>query len=123
MTNLEDRAAIIDLTARYCWALDSRNWEGLREVFLPDATAELGDGIEHGVDEIIERISGVLVPLDASQHLVANHLVTVDGDRLYLVAGGYEDELVRTPGGWRIAHRRLVVVWTEGNPGVVRGDR
>ena len=134
---------IIDLTIAYCWALDERNWDALRNVFLAEAQAELGAGVENGVDAIITRVSGVLTPLDASQHFVSNHQVAVDGDRatcrcylhaqhvrkaaaggrLYLVAGGYEDELVRTPAGWRIGHRRLVVVWTEGNPGVVRGDR
>ena len=139
----DDRTSIIDLTVAYCWALDERNWDALRRVFLEDATAELGAGTEQGVEAIIRRVSGVLTPLDASQHFVSNHQITIDGDRAscrcylqaqhvrkaatggrnYLIAGRYEDELVRTSAGWRIAHRQLVMTWREGNPAVVHGDR
>jgi hypothetical protein len=38
----------------------------------------------------------------------------------YVIAGRYEDELVRTADGWRVSFRRLVVVWTDGNLAVVR---
>ncbi|MSW21594.1 MAG: hypothetical protein F2873_11935 [Actinobacteria bacterium] len=37
------------------------------------------------------------------------------------MAGRYDDDLVRTPTGWRISHRRLVATWADGNPRVVRG--
>ena len=137
----DDRLAIINLTIAYCWALDERDWESLGQVFHEDATAELGAGVEEGVAAIIRRVAGVLTPLDASQHFVSNHQVAVDGNRAtcrcylqaqhvrkaaaggrnYLIAGRYEDELVRTADGWRIAHRRLVMTWREGNPAVVRG--
>ena len=93
-----------------------------------------------GIESIIERISTALDPLDASQHLMGNHLVVVSGDRAtcrcylqaqhvrhgapggsnYIVAGRYEDDLVRTPEGWRIRRRVLVVTWTDGNVAVVR---
>jgi len=142
MTGVDDHRAIVDLTVDYCWAIDGRDWEALHNIFLPHATAELGRGTEQGVDAIIDRISGVLNVLDGSQHLVTNHRIHLHGDRatcstylhaqhvrkaardgrLYVVAGRYEDDLVRTAEGWRIAHRRLVVMWTDGNPGVIRGD-
>jgi hypothetical protein len=38
-----------------------------------------------------------------------------------VVAGRYEDRLVRTADGWRIAHRELITMWTAGNLAVVRG--
>jgi hypothetical protein len=80
--------------------------------------------------------------LDTSQHLVGNHEIQVDGDDAthrcylqaqhvrqaatggpnYIVAGRYEDRFRRTDQGWRIVHRALVVMWTEGNVGVVYGD-
>jgi hypothetical protein len=44
---------------------------------------------------------------------------TEGGDN-YIVAGYYEDRVVRTPGGWRIAHRVMRQTWSEGNPAVVR---
>ena len=134
-----DRQAIIDLTIKYCWTIDTHEFETLREVFLPNATALLGD--EHnGIESIITRISTALSHLDASQHMISNHQVAIDGDTAtsrcyfhaqhvrraadggpnYIVAGRYQDRLVRTDQGWRIARRDLFVDWTEGNVRVVR---
>ena len=134
-----DHQAVIDLTIRYCWALDGHRWDDLRNVFLVNATADLGTGTLHGVDAIIERVSSALIPLENSQHMVTNHQVVVDGDKAtcrcylqaqhvrtveggsnFIVGGRYEDRLVRTEHGWRIAHRDLVRVWSEGNPEVTR---
>jgi hypothetical protein len=139
----DDRTAIVDLTIAYCWALDEHDWPALHRVFLPDARAELGFPEVTGIDAIVGIVSGVLTPLDTSQHMVTNHQVRIDGDTAtsrcyfhaqhvrraaaegpnFIVAGRYEDDLVRTADGWRIARRRLVPMWREGNPGVVRGDR
>ena len=41
--------------------------------------------------------------------------------RTYIMAGRYEDHLVRTPDGWRIADRTLTIDWTEGNPDIRQG--
>jgi ketosteroid isomerase-like protein len=137
--HLADRQAIVDLTVDYCWALDDRDWDALDRVFTPDATAELLADLA-GVEAIKARVRRALEPLDDSQHLVATHQVRIDGDRAtcrcylqaqhvrrgveggenYIVAGRYEDEMVRTADGWRIARRVLVPMWTEGNPAVVR---
>ncbi len=136
---LADRMAIIAVTHDYCWALDTNSWDALDDVFLPDATAELGRPLE-GRDAIKARIRSALEPLDDSQHLVATHQVRVDGDeatcRCYLqaqhvragveggdtfmFAGRYEDRFERTSDGWRIRHRTIVRMWTDGNPAVVR---
>ena len=110
---------------------------------LPDATADLSTStLLVGRDAIVDRIRGALRHLDDSQHLVGNHQVTVDGDSAthrcylqaqhvrhaavggpnYIIGGRYEDQLSRTPDGWRIAHRTLAVMWKEGNLGVTRGD-
>ena len=136
--NAEDRQAIVDLTIAYTWAIDGHHWEALRDIFLPDATALLVDE-RVGIVSIIERISGALTPLDSSQHLIGNHQVRIDGDRAtcrcylqaqhvrqaapggpnFIFAGTYEDEIERTPAGWRIRRRVLSNIWTEGNPAVV----
>ena len=76
--------------------------------------------IVEGLPAIVEKVTNALGPLDASQHIVSNQQVTIDGDtatcRCYLhartpfvdggdnfiIAGRYDDELVRTPDGWRI---------------------
>lgn len=137
--DLADRMAIIAVTHDYCWALDSKRWDDLDDVFTPDATADLGRPLD-GREAIKSRIRAALEHLDDSQHLVATHQVRVDGDeatcRCYLqaqhvrsgveggatfmYAGRYEDRFVRTSGGWRIRHRDIVQMWTDGNPAVVR---
>ena len=33
------------------------------------------------------------------------------------------DDVVRTAEGWRIRHRVLTTIWTEGNPVVLRGEQ
>jgi hypothetical protein len=140
----DDHSAIVQLTIDYCWALDTGTWDDLRSVFTPDVIADLGAGGQHGIEEIIERVSSALGPLDDSQHMVTNHQVTIDasgdspgdsatgrcyvqaqhirndaeGGSLYTVGGRYEDRFVRTDDGWRIAERQIVVMWTDGNRGV-----
>ena len=135
-----DEAAIVRLTHDYCWALDSGDYDALRQVFTPDCMARLG-GNQSNVDEVIARVSAALGPLDDSQHMVSTHqirrwvdgtvtgrcylhaqhiLAGVAGGDQYIVAGRYEDRYVRTDEGWRIAERELVVMWTAGNRDVVR---
>ena len=46
----------------------------------------------------------------------------VEGGRNFVIAGRYEDRFARTSAGWRIAHRDLIVTWTDGNRRVVTGD-
>lgn len=141
LQTLLDERDIVALAHRYCRALDTKEWSLLGDVFATDATADLmaPDDLE-GLEAITNRIRTALEQLDESQHLVGNHEVTVDGDTgthrcylqaqhirkaaepspHYIVAGRYEDRVVRTPHGWRIAHRTITVMWTEGNPAVTR---
>ena len=134
-----DQQAIIDLAIAYTWALDTKQFEELRSVFAPDATADLRGIHCDDQDAIIARISGGVGRLDATQHLVSNHQVRVDGDTAthrchlqsqhvkrgtpggdnFLIGGIYDDRLARTPDGWRITYRTLIEVWTDGNPAVI----
>ena len=77
-----------------------------------------------------------LTPLSATQHLISNVVVRLDGDRAesscylqaqhvktgtaggdnFIIAGRYDDQLVRTPDGWRIRERRLQAMWTAAIP-------
>ena len=136
---MNDVQAIIDVTIAYAWAIDSKDWRALDDVFLEDATAEMPHPLA-GREQIVARIARTLEPLAVTQHIVANHQVEINGDSAacrcylqaqhvrkidgrrenYLVGGSYLDQLVRTGNGWRIAHRRLVVTWTDGNPDVVQ---
>ena len=141
LRELLDRTEIGELLARYSTALDSRQWDLLGEVFLADAACDYGSlGSPQGLAEITGLIRGTIGDLDATQHLVGNVVVTVDGDAAtadcylisqhirrdtpggdhYLLGGRYSDRLVRTPAGWRIAHRTLHRMWASGNRDVVQ---
>lgn len=136
---VDDVAAIVAVTHAYCWALDTHEWDQLDGVFTPEAEADLGGRCD-GLAAIKQRVSSVLLRLRASQHMVSTHQVVVDGDRAtcrcylhaqhvreldgadaqFVVGGRYDDELVRTDAGWRIARRSLTVIWTAGEPAVLR---
>ena len=142
MTDLQaliDEREIRDVAFRYCRALDTKDWALLDDVFVPDATGQLGTPTTLvGIEAIRDRIRTALAHLDDSQHLVGNHEIAVDGDAAthrcylqaqhireaatggpnYIVAGRYEDQLARTDAGWRITHRTLTVMWTDGNVAV-----
>lgn len=140
LQRLLDEKEIVDTTIAYCWAIDTRQWDVLRDrVFLTDSTASLGSPLT-GIDAITDRITNALGMLDTSQHMVSNHQVSVIGDAAtsrcyfqaqhvrqaaeggpnYIVAGIYADDFVRTKAGWRIQNRKLRVLWTEGNMRVIR---
>jgi len=146
LMNLETLVAtrqIHDLQVTYSMALDARRYDDLDDVFVPDVAADYGHaGQLRGVSEVKDACRIALDPLTSSQHHNGNHWARVDGDTaqagctfisslrrdgtaggdLYQMGGRYDDELVRTPGGWRISKRTLTVLWAEGNPRV-RFDR
>ena len=91
-------------------------------------------------DAIIARISGSLLRLDFTQHLVGNHQVNVTGDTAthrcqlhaqhvktgteggdnFIIGGYYDDVFARTAGGWRIKHRIMQPTWRSDNANVVK---
>lgn len=140
---LVDHRGVEEVLLRYASSLDDRDWDRLRTCFLPEARAEYeGIGGCDGYEAIEAVCRAALEPLHASQHLVSNIEATVDGDRAtarcyfqaqhvrrgvpggdnYVIAGRYDDVLVRHKGSWRIARRELHVIWTEGNPAVVGAE-
>jgi 3-phenylpropionate/cinnamic acid dioxygenase small subunit len=129
----DDRQAIIDLTVAYGRIVDSGDFGELRDLFTDDATTELGGSGQTGIDEICGRLSAALAPYVRWEHHLDDHEVAIAGNTatarcsvhavhvrparesppVYTVAGTYEDRLVRTAAGWRIAHRSLVVTHRE----------
>jgi hypothetical protein len=137
-----DRQRIVDLCVNYAIALDTRDWDRLRQVFTPDAVADYsGDlGMQSGYEAIERACRGALERLTASQHLLGNHLVRfsspdvadalcyfqathvddrIAGERIYVIAGRYDDHCIRTPEGWKITYKKLTPMWVSGNPAVL----
>jgi 3-phenylpropionate/cinnamic acid dioxygenase small subunit len=144
---LSDRLLIQDLLTRYATAIDARDWELLDRVFLPDAEIDYtaSGGVRGRYPEVRTWLERALGQFAMSQHLIANPAVELSGDRararsllynpmgvrredgslhLFFVGGSYEDELVRTPAGWRIARRVERQAWLHGQlpPGLVIPD-
>lgn len=138
-TALLDRQQIAELCFRYAAALDAKDWEALRSCFAADPAFVHPGGRLTGFAEILARTSAALTPLECTQHLIGNVLATVSGDTarcscyfhaqhvrsgtpggdLYVIAGRYDDELVRTTDGWRIAERVQTYLWRAGNRAVI----
>lgn len=139
LANLLDQQAIRDLQNHYSFSIDDGRYYDLDDVFTTDVVADYGAaGLSRGVEQVKDICRGALDPLTSSQHVNGNHWAEVDGDEAtagcyfrvhqhkqgtpggdHLELGGrYDDELVRTQDGWRIAKRTLTVLWTDGNPDV-----
>jgi 3-phenylpropionate/cinnamic acid dioxygenase small subunit len=126
---MQDIAAIQEVLVRYATGIDRRDWPLFRTCFTDDVSADYeGTGTWNDVDEITAYMTAVHADLGSTLHRVSNMAITCDGDaatsRTYVDAvimaadgqsgvnpvGFYDDELVRTPNGWRIRHRTFTSV-------------
>jgi 3-phenylpropionate/cinnamic acid dioxygenase small subunit len=130
VAQLADRAEIGDLLSRYARMVDDRDWDLMDEVFAPGATLDYTStgGKSGPYRETLEWLARALEPWPLNLHFISNVEIEfgLDGDiarsRCYFQApmgrtsedggqlvisnaGRYEDDLVRTPDGWRIASR------------------
>ena len=123
---LLDRITISDFLTTYAHAVDTKDWDLYRTLFTPDAHIDYtaAGGIAGTVDEVTTWLSTTMEMFAATQHLVSNEMVTIDGDTatvramffnpMHLVGddasyfdcgGWYNHELVRHADGWK--SRRL----------------
>jgi 3-phenylpropionate/cinnamic acid dioxygenase small subunit len=129
MTEREDRQDIFDLLVRYATGIDRRDWPLFRTVFTEDCELDYGEiGVWKGVDAVTEYMEQVHSMAGHTMHRLSNQAITVHGDqataRTYIdglimmpdnksgvnPVGFYDDEIVRTSDGWRIARRRCTLV-------------
>jgi 3-phenylpropionate/cinnamic acid dioxygenase small subunit len=134
---IADRLAIEDVLTQYSYGVDTRNWAAWDECFTSDAMCDftsqgMGRLTPPELKEVLTRSDPIRI---SSQHLVSNFRIQVDGDhatarsemlcastwrsdvpgqaRLSRSGGWYDDELVRTARGWRIAQRTCTVNWLQ----------
>lgn len=120
---LEDLHAIQQLRAHYCQALDDGRWSDLADTFTPDG-AFIGLSTARGREEMLQFFPTLNASTVTSWwHFSSNETVELDGDsasgvtwllqpcvvggEAQLAAGRYEDEMVRTPDGWRFQTRKV----------------
>jgi SnoaL-like domain len=136
----QDNAEIVELLNLYGLALDAHRWDLFDLVFTDDVVAEFGPAgaAWTGLADFKQSFAGFHQTLDSHQHTMMGQVVKVEGDQAYAFSygnwllvrhtaeggptwqgtGWYDDTLVCTEAGWRIAHRVCrLVAWT-GNPAV-----
>jgi ketosteroid isomerase-like protein len=127
LAQLADRDAIRDVVHAYARAVDAKDLAGVAACFTADCAYEgsLGRGT---IAEALATLRTAMERYTVTMHFLGTHAATVDGDaaraETYAVAhhvrrdGGrlvvgvrYQDRLVRTPDGWRIAARAVRTDW------------
>lgn len=143
---LIDRAAISDVFHNYATAIDTRDWDLLRSCFTDDLEADFAamspGNIITGGDKWTGQIRRTIEALDATQHIITNHVHVIDGDHShsrsylqaqhvlrgeagapdihYLIGGYYLYNMLRLAGEWKIRRYSLTITWTTGDPQIFR---
>lgn len=130
---LDEREAIRDLLAHYCFLIDSSQSHLLTtEIFTPDAVDDHGMGEWRGSEEIGRAFAALMPRFEGTAHVLGNVRIELDGDRArtsayvtawhwlartsgrgrirpadFVAVGVYLDEMAKGPGGWRITRRRF----------------
>lgn len=115
-TAADDRAEIHDLLARYCLLLDLDDMDAWLELFTQDGVYEVYGRRAEGRDGIRRLLTGApgglhlggppVVDLDGDRATTLRNLLFVDRSTGEARQAVYDDDLVRTADGWRIARCR-----------------
>ena len=126
----QDERDIHAILVAYGTSIDQRDWKRLRACFSEDCEADYGSfGKWHGAAAVTQFMKQVHADVGATLHRISNiEIRKVDGRvnaRAYVDAllmplqnggpshrgiGYYDDQLIRTSGGWRIARRQFTPV-------------
>jgi hypothetical protein len=137
---VNDHQAICEVRYRYALGLDTRDWELYRSIFVDEVEIDFSSfsgesGGTMRADDWVATCRVFFTGLDASQHVMTNPMVTVDGDRAhcrmymtadhyfandqggdrFVIGGYYDDRLVRTDGAWLLEAVKLTMFWQRGN--------
>jgi hypothetical protein len=125
---IADRLEIQDLISRYPVFVDNQELDALDALFTPDARLDFaGFGGPVGSLHDVKKFLGSTLPMFArTQHMMGLPQITLSGDtagartschnpmlmakpdgstQAWLIGLWYDDELVRTPDGWRFSAR------------------
>lgn len=126
---LLDALAIRDLIYSYARGVDRRDLDLVRSCFTADCGYE-GALATGRIADMLAALPVAMARYRSTLHFMGEPAISVDGDRaqattstvayhvlpdpaagIRTVAVRYEDELGRTPDGWRIASRRVFRMW------------
>jgi hypothetical protein len=127
-----DKVEIQETISIYHEGASKADYDQMMTTFLPDGIWEV-PGMElrsQGIDDIRSTMTELMAPIEYLMQINAPAIIGVDGDRasarslirecakfrdrpgLMDVVGQFNDELRRTPDGWRFAHRTFTILGT-----------
>lgn len=141
---LLDRAEIADVVTRVATCADARDWAGVRACFTDEVDLDYtslsgGTSVRLRADDLVAQWQQTLSGFEATHHLLANQLITVNGDEAtcfayvqathllptstgestWTLGGTYTYLLSRTQQGWKIRSSTFIVKWAKGNQQLV----
>lgn len=125
---LEEKDAIREVLAEYCFRLDGGDYDGMAALFAEDGTWDTAFGTGTGRAAIAQLARDIRARAGADRpraiHLVANVAIALDGDAARVRSnwtvvqnspegpkigsgGAYADDLVKRDGRWLFRHRKI----------------
>jgi uncharacterized protein (TIGR02246 family) len=124
---LEEKDAIREVLATYCFHLDAGKFEEMAALFTEDGTwhTDFGKGTGRaGIVEHARSLRAGSAPRPRGVHLVTNIVIALDGDSARVhsnwvvaqnsdagpkvsSAGGYIDDMVKQDGRWLFRYRKI----------------
>jgi hypothetical protein len=127
---MSDKTAVQDLIGTYSHAVSRLDWDEAISTFAADAIwdvpalATYAQGIGEisaalralagNVAFLLQSYSPAIIALDgdraSARSLMRENAGSFEGDEMLEVLGTYDDEVTRTPAGWKFARRRFTVI-------------
>lgn len=140
----QQRADIIEAATRLFWFIDIRDWDAFPGVFADEVTLDYssvwgGEPARVTPGQIRADWEKLIGAFDATQHLLGNHLVTIDGDRAELTAVFQAVHILANPLGsprwtlggtyriglrladceWKVDSMVMIAQWADGNKDIM----
>jgi hypothetical protein len=136
---IEDRIAIQDLLANYCFNLDDLDWEGFSGLFHTNAILDFtGIGGPKGSrEELVEFFKVYATHVSSWQHTISTNVLNSadgyvtsrtaaqvmtitkssdDNDNVAFFGFWYKDQIIKEQSGWLIKERVLQSSWSHNVP-------
>jgi hypothetical protein len=127
-TAIEEKDAIREVLAEYCFRLDGGRYDDMAALFTEDGTWDTAFGAATGRAAIAKQASDIRLRAGSNRpraiHLVTNIVIALDGDHAEVRSnwtvvqnssdgpkigsgGGYLDRMVKQNGKWLFRYRKI----------------